>query len=158
MATSAQSTKSKPPSSGNSVHWFAPRRGTTTPNRRSAPSGSQSLVRRVQAILPGAKRAAKPNPAESLAAALERATSGATVRMPLSKGTLGILVGRAGAVTAAKPRHKIGSNELPATSSAHATNTGARDIPQRLETIDDRSATKGGDHGDPQGPDPATAA
>ena len=147
MATSAQSRNSKPPTSSNSVHRLARRRGTTTPNRRSAPWGSQSLVRRVQAILPGAKRNAKPTPAESLAAALERATGGATARGPLSKGTLGILVGGAGGVTAAKPRHKIGSNELAAASSAQTTTPGAGDTPQRLETIADPSATKGGAFG-----------
>jgi hypothetical protein len=158
MATSAQSRKSKPTTGSHGMHRLAPRRATTAPNRGSATSGSESLVRRVQAILLGAKRSRRPNPTESLAAALERATSGATTRMPLSKGTLGILVGGAGAATAAKPRHNIRSSELAATSTAHATNPGAGGTPRRLETLADSSASKGGDHGDPQGPDPATAA
>jgi hypothetical protein len=158
MATSAKTTKSKPPTSGNSMRRLAPRRGTTTPSRRSEPSGSQRLVRRVQAILPGAKRNAKPSPAQSLAAALERATGGATARVPLAKSRLGTLVGGAGAVTAAKHRHNIGLRELPAGSSAQATNPGAEDTRQSPETIADASATTGGDHGDSQGPDPATAA
>ena len=158
MATSAKTTKSKPPTSSNSVRRLAPRRGTTTPSRRSEPSGSQMLVRRVQAILPGAKRNAKPSPAESLAAALERPAGGGPARAPLTKGRLGIVGAGAGAVTAAKRRYNHGPNELSATSSAQATKPGAGDTRQSLETIADPSATTGGNHGDSQGPDPATAA
>jgi hypothetical protein len=158
MATSAKTTKSKLPTSSNSGRRPAPRRGTTTPSRRSEPSSPRRLVRRVQAILSGAKRNAKPNPAESLAAGLERAAGGATAVAPLTKGKLGIVGGGAGAVTGAKRRCNLGPNELPATSSAQATNPGAGDTRQSPDTIADPSATTGGNHGDSQGPDPATAA
>jgi hypothetical protein len=158
VATSAKTTKSKPPTGGNSMRRLASRRGNTAPSRRSEPSGSQRLVRRVQAILPGTKRNAKPSPAQSLAAALDRATGGATARVPVAKSRLGILVGGAGAVTAAKRRHNRGPHELSALSSAQVTNPGAGDTRQSPETIADPSATTGGDHGDSQGPDPATAA
>lgn len=158
MATTAKSTKSKPPTSSNSVRRLAPRRGTTSPSRRSEPSASQRLVRRVQAILPGTKRNAKPSPAESLAAALERAAGGATARAPLAEGRLGSVGGGADAVTAAERRYSIGPNELPPSSSAHATSPGAGDTRQSLETISDPSATTGENHGDSQGPDHATAA
>lgn len=158
MATSAKPRTSKPATSNDSVLRPAARRGTTTPSRRSESSGSQSLVRRVQANLPAAKRHAMPNPAESLAAALARATGEATARGPLTKDRLGILVAGAGAVTAATRQYNIGSNELPVTYSDHATNSGAGDTRRRRETIAGPSATTGGDHGDSQGPDPATAA
>jgi hypothetical protein len=157
MATSAKTTKSKPPTSSNSVRRLAPWRGTTAPSPRSEPSGSQGLVRRVQAILAGVKRNAQPSPAESPAAALERAVGGATARVPRTKGRLGIVRG-GGAITGAKHRRNLGPNELSAPSSARATNPGAGDPDQSRETIADPSATTGGDHGDSQGPDPATAA
>jgi hypothetical protein len=156
MATSPKTRTSKPPTSSNSVLPLALRRGTTTANRRSAPSGSRRLVARVQAILPGAKRPAKPSPAESLAAALERATGDATARASLTKGRLGTLVRGDGVVTAAN-RHTVVPDELPATSSLRATNHSAGDTRHSLETIADPSATTGGDHGDSQGPDPAAA-
>jgi hypothetical protein len=111
----------------------------------------------VQAILPGAKRTPKPSPAESLAAALERATGEATACAPLTKGRLGTPVGGDGAVTAAKRRHTIALHKLPSTSSSQATNPSAGDTRHNLETIADPSATTGGDHGYSQGPDPATA-
>lgn len=158
MATSAKTTKSKPPISSNSERRLAGRRGTTTPSRGSEPSGSQRLVRRVQAILPGAKRNAKPSPAEPLDAAFERAAGGATAGAPLTEGRLGIVLGGAGAVISAKRRYNLGPNELPVTSLAQATNLGAGDTRHSLETIADPSATTGGNHGDSQGPDPATAA
>ena len=107
MATSPKTRTSKPATSSNSVLPLAVRRGTTTPSRRPAPSDSRRLVARVLAILPGAKRTAKPSPAESLAAALERATGEATACAPLTKGRLGTPVGGDGAVTAAKRRHTI---------------------------------------------------
>jgi hypothetical protein len=158
MATSAKTRKSKPPTSSYSVRRFAPRRDTTTQSRRPAPSDSQNLVMRVQTILPGAKRSRKSDPAKAVSAALERATGGATARAPLTTGRLGILAGGVGAVAVANRRHNDGPNELPATSSKQTTNTGAGDTRQRLEIIADASATTGGDHGDTQGPDPATAA
>jgi hypothetical protein len=154
MATSAKTTKSKPSASSNRVRRLAARRGTPS---RSAPSGSQSLVRRVQTILRGAKRNAKPNPAKTDSAALISPTGGATAPAPLTEGQFGIRVGRAGAVAADKQRHDIGPNELPATSSEQ-TNPGAGDTRQTPETIAERSATTGEDHGNSQGPDPATAA
>jgi hypothetical protein len=157
MATSAKTGKRKPATSSYSVRRLAPRRATTTPSRRSAPSDSQNLVRRVQTILPGAKRRAESNPAKVISAALERATGGAT-RAPLTNGTLGILAGGIGAVAVAKRRHNHDPNELPGTSSTQTTNASAESTRQRLEIIADPSATTGGDHGDSQGPDSATAA
>jgi hypothetical protein len=157
MATSPKTRTSKPATSSNSVLPLAVRRGTTTPSRRPAPSDSRRLVARVQAILPGAKRTAKPSPAESLAAALERATGEATACAPLTKGRLGTPVGGDGAVTAAKRRHTIALHKLPSTSSSQATNPSAGDNRHNLETIADPSATTGGNHGYSQGPDPATA-
>ena len=126
MATSGKTKNSKPTSS-SSERRLAPRRGTTTPSRRSEASGSHRLVRRVQAILPRAKRNSKPSPAESLATALERAAGGATARAPLSKRRLGIVGGETGDVTVAKRRRNLGPNEPPATSPTQATNPGAGD-------------------------------
>lgn len=154
----AKTRKSKPPNSSYGVRRLAPRRDTTTPSRRSAPSGSQRLVRRVQTILPGAKRSAKSSPATSVSAVLEMATGAASARAPLTKGTFGILVGGVGAVAVAKRRHNLGPHQVSATSSEQATNVRAGDTSQRIQNIADPSATTGGDHGDSQGPDPATAA
>jgi hypothetical protein len=158
MATSAKTTKSTPSTTSNRVRRLVPGRGATTPSRRSDSPGSQSLVRRVQAILPGAKRTARPRPEQSLAAALERASGAPTTRGPLTKDGLVIPVGGVGAVTAAKRRRNIGPNELPAPSSEQATNRGAGHTRQSHDTIADSSARTGGDHGDSQGPNPATAA
>jgi hypothetical protein len=158
MATSAKIIKSKPPTISNREWRLAPRRGTATPSRRSEPSGSPGLVRRVRAILSGAKRNANPSPAESLAAALERAAGGATARAALTKDRLGIVGGGAGAVTAAEtstqPRPERAARYLVSAGD----DPGVGDTRQSLETIAEPSATAGGNHGDSQGPDPATAA
>lgn len=155
---SAKNTKRTPSTTSNRVRRLVPGRGATPPSRRSDSPVSQALVRRVQAILPGAKPTASPSPAESLAAALERASGAATKRGPLTKGGLVILVGGAGAVTATKRRRTIAPDELPAASSEQATNRGAGETLQSHDTLADPSARTGGDHGDSQGPDPATAA
>jgi hypothetical protein len=156
MATSGKTTNSKPTSS-SSDRRLAPRRGTTTPSRRSEASGSQRLVKRVQAILPRAKRNAKPSPAESLAAALERAAGAATARAPLSKGRLGIVGGETGDVSG-----QTSTQPWPERAARYLSNAGdepgAGDTHQTLESIANPSATTGGDRGDPQGPASSAAA
>ena len=157
MATSGKSTNSKPTSS-SSERRLAPAarhhnpeppiRGVRSTEARQTSAGDS----------PRAKRNAKPSPAESLAAALERAAGGATARAPLSKGRLGIVGGETGDVTVAKRRRNLGPNEPPATSPTQATNPGAGDTHQTLETIANPTATTGGDRGDPQGPDSSAAA
>jgi len=159
MATSAKTRNNKPSTSSNRVRRLAARLRTPTPSRRSAPSGSQSLVRRVQTILRSGTRNAKPNPTKTVSAALPSPTGEANTRARLTKGESGIRARGTGAVAADKHRHNRGPNELPATSSAQATNPSAGDTRRRsLETIADPSATTGENHGDSQGPDPATAA
>lgn len=158
MATNTKTRQNKPPNSSYGLRRLAPRRDTTTPSGRSAPADSQRLVRRVQTILPGAKRSAKSSPAKAVSAAVERATGAPRARAPLTKGTFGILIGRGAAAAVANRRHNLGPHQVPATSSAQGTNAGAEDTSQRLENIAVPSATTGGHHGDFQGPGPAPAA
>lgn len=134
MATSAKTRNNKPSTSSNRVRRLAARLRTPTPSRRSAPSGSQSLVRRVQTIPRGAKRNARPNPAKTVSAALPGPTGGANTRAPLTNGEFGIRVGGTGAVAAHKHRHNIGPNEPRATASEQATNPVAGDTRQTRDT------------------------
>jgi hypothetical protein len=156
MSTSVKTKKSRPATSRTRVRALVPGRGTPAPSRRSVPTRSHGLVGRVQTILPTAKRNTKTSAAQKAAGALRRATGGATARAPATKGMLGVLAGGVGAVALAKRRRNADQNRLPETASEHTVQAGSGDSPQNIETVADPSATTGGDHGDPQGQDPAT--
>jgi hypothetical protein len=158
MPTSANTKKSRPGASRKGVRALVPGRRAPAPARRSAPARSHGLVGRVQTILPRAGRDTKRSPVQRVAGALAKATGGTTARAPVARGMLGALAGSVGAVAVAKRRHSTHANPLPETASVPAVQAGSEDKAETTETVTDPSATTGGDHGDPQGRDPATAA
>jgi hypothetical protein len=160
MPTSAKTKKSRPGTNRKGVRALMPGRRPSAPGRHSAPPRSHGLVGRVQTILPRAGRDTKTSPVQRVAGALARTTGGTTARTPVTKSMLGVVAGGVGvgAVAVAKRRHSTHANPLSQTASVPAVQAGSEDEAQTIETVTDPSATTGGDHGDPQGRDPATAA
>jgi hypothetical protein len=158
MATNAKSKKSKPATRSSGARALVPGRGVPQPGRRSASSRSHGLVGRVQTILPGTRRTTNPSPARRVAGALGKAAGGTTARGPVTKSMLGIVAGGVGVAAVAKRRQRTHPDRLPDTPSEQAVQTGSPDTPQTIKTVADPPVTTGGDHGDPQERDPATAA
>jgi hypothetical protein len=157
--TTAKTKNSKPATTRRSMRGLIPGRGSTpASSRRPTASGSNRLLGRVQATLPGTQRNAKKNAAQKIAAALGKATSSTTAHKPSTKSMLGILAGGVGAAAVAKRRHNPDPEELPETSSGQTDQASNAESPEIIATVADPITDTGAHHGDPQGPDPAAAA
>jgi hypothetical protein len=159
VPTTTKTKSSKPPTTRKSRRGLVPgRRTTQSPNRRPTLPSAGGLVGRVQATLPGANRNTKQTGVKKAVAALGTATSKAAAHKPSTKSMLGVLAGGVGAAAIAGRRHSTEQEELredrpaPPALASDASTTGIS------ESTADTTATTGGDHGDPQGPDTAAAA
>jgi hypothetical protein len=162
VPTTTKTKNSKPATGKKSRHGLVPGRSNTlAPRRRPAPPGSNrpdGLIGRVQAVLPGAKRNIKQTGAQKAVAALGTATSKAAAHKPSTKSMLGILAGGVGAAAMAGRRHNTKREELREDQPVRPALASDASTPGISESNADATATIGGDHGDPQGPDPAAAA
>jgi hypothetical protein len=133
---------------------------TSKPKRRKRKpaTSSKSVLGRVQATLPGARRNAEKSGARKGVAAFGRATSSPTDHKPSTKSLLGILAGGLGAAAVVKRRHGHGQDQAPVTHPRQPTQTLDTTTPRIVETRIEPTAVTGGGHGDLQGPDPAVAA
>jgi hypothetical protein len=157
--TKRTTNNGKPSKGKRSVRELLPGRGNPPASGRRPPGdGFRGLLGRVQATLPGAKRNAEKSGSQKVVAALGKATSNTAAHKPSTRSMLGILAGGVGAAAVAKRRHNPEPEQLPETSPAQPDQTSDRDSPQLITTVTDSSTDTGGDHGDPQGPDPAAAA
>jgi hypothetical protein len=156
--TTTKTKNTKPATARKSMRGLIPRRGSTpASSRRPTASGSNGLLGRVQATLPGTQRNAKKSAAQKFVAALGKATS-TTAHKPSTKSMLGILAGGVGAAAVAKRRHNPDPQELPETSSGQTDQASNAESPGIIATVADPITDTGAHHGDPQGPDPAAAA
>jgi hypothetical protein len=158
--TTIKTKNSKPATSKKGMRGLIPGKGSTpASSRRPAASGSSGLLGRAQATLPHAKRNVKKSGAQKVVAALGKATSSTTAHRPSTKSMLGILVGGVGAAAVATRRHNPEPDELlPEVSSVPADEASDGDSSQFITTVADPNIDTGGEHGDPQGPDPSAAA
>jgi hypothetical protein len=160
VPTTTKTKNSKPATGKKSMRGLLTRRrGTPSPRRRSAPPGSNrpnGLIGRVQATLPGTERNTQKTRVQKSVAALGTATTKAAAHKPSARRMLAILAGGVGAATIAGRRHNTEQEELLETGQpAQASDA---NNPRTSETTADPTATPGGEHGDPQGPDPKAAA
>jgi hypothetical protein len=162
VPTTPKTKNSKPATGKKSTRGLLSRRGSTpSPRRRPALPGSNrpdGLVGRVQAALPGANRNTKQTGVQKAVAALGTATSNAASHKPSTKSMLGILAGGVGAAAIAGRRHNTEHEELREDRPAQPALASDASAPRISNSTADTTATTGGDHGDPQGPDTAAAA
>jgi hypothetical protein len=159
VPTTTKTKNSKPLTRRKSRPGLVPgRRTTQSPNRRPMLPSAGGLVRRVQATLPGANRNTKETGVKKAVAALGTATSKAAAHKPSTKSMLGILAGGVGAAAIAGRRHNTEHEELREDRPAQPALASDASAPRISNSTADTTATTGGDHGDPQGPDTAAAA
>jgi hypothetical protein len=159
VPTTTKTKNIKPPTTRKSRRGLVPGRHTTSsPNRRPTLPSAGGLVGRVQATLPGANRSTKQTGMKKAVAALGTAKSKAAAHKPSTKSMLGILAGGVGAAAIAARRHNTEQEELREDRPAQPALASDANTPGISNSTADTTATTGGDHGDPQGPDTAAAA
>jgi hypothetical protein len=159
VPTTTKIKNSKRPTIRKSKRGLVPgRRTTPSPNHRPTRPSARGLVERVQATLPGANHHTEQTGVKKAVAALGAATSKATAHKPSSKTMLGILAGGIGAAAMAGRRQTTKQEELREDRPAQPALASDATTPGSANSTADPTATTGGDHGDPQGPDTAAAA
>jgi hypothetical protein len=159
VPTTTKTKNRKPPITRESRRGLVPgRRAMSSPERRRTLPSVGGLLGRVQATLPGVTPNTKQTGVKKAVAGLGTATSKPAAHKPSTKSLLGILAGGIGAAAIAARRQNTEQEELREDRPAPPALASDASTPEISNSTAETTATTGGDHGDPQGPDTAAAA